>query len=319
MSPMAEAAGQAREGIRRKKPLLLGPLLFGSEAAAEPAPSPSAYAIPVHRTFIEFGCLEQTPTSGHWRMLTAPASMAHSMRADLEAEAAAAEVVYAPGRNSAGADGNTVVAGPPGSAASSTRQGSSNHSAAARDLALPAVTYRLSPTSARASGYATWGGLPRAKEGSGEQPDCDSGSTDDPGDFSEEDEDLGICPEYSEGAALPSLGSAGHGEGTCRRCCFFPKGRCNNGDDCTFCHFAHEKRKPKNKKKNKHNKRRARNRNKLMASGVMDMEPFLGVSQVPMGAALIECMGPNIHIVMDESMEGQAVALVPVSFCTYCT
>jgi hypothetical protein len=72
---------------------------------------------------------------------------------------------------------------------------------------------------------------------------------------SEDDEDLGLCPIYSATAALPSLGSAGHGEGTCRRCCFFPKGRCNNRYDCQFCHFAHEKRKPKSKKK-KHKKRR---------------------------------------------------------------
>lgn len=42
---------------------------------------------------------------------------------------------------------------------------------------------------------------------------------------------------------LPSKGSAGHGDGNCRRCNFFPKGRCQNGYDCTFCHFPHEKQK----------------------------------------------------------------------------
>eukprot|EP00913_Durusdinium_trenchii_P031136 g29155.t1 len=50
-------------------------------------------------------------------------------------------------------------------------------------------------------------------------------------------------------ADLPSVGSAQHFEGLCKRCCFFPKGRCNNGRDCEFCHFEHEKRKRKKKKK----------------------------------------------------------------------
>mmetsp|Transcript_2880 Transcript_2880/g.6526 ORF Transcript_2880/g.6526 Transcript_2880/m.6526 type:complete len:267 (+) Transcript_2880:52-852(+) len=40
---------------------------------------------------------------------------------------------------------------------------------------------------------------------------------------------------------LPSVGSAGHFEGTCKRCCFYPKGRCENGKECGFCHFEHDK------------------------------------------------------------------------------
>jgi len=42
---------------------------------------------------------------------------------------------------------------------------------------------------------------------------------------------------------LPSVGSAEHELGTCKRCNFFPKGRCQNGKQCSFCHFDHEKRK----------------------------------------------------------------------------
>merc|ERR1719446_151189 len=38
---------------------------------------------------------------------------------------------------------------------------------------------------------------------------------------------------------LPSVGSAGHADGSCKRCAFFPKGRCKNGTDCTHCHFPH--------------------------------------------------------------------------------
>ncbi|CAK0890807.1 unnamed protein product [Prorocentrum cordatum] len=48
---------------------------------------------------------------------------------------------------------------------------------------------------------------------------------------------------------LPSVGSVDHDKGECKRCCFFPKGRCTNGHDCQFCHFDHEKRKRLKKKK----------------------------------------------------------------------
>lgn len=33
-----------------------------------------------------------------------------------------------------------------------------------------------------------------------------------------------------------------HDEGSCKRCCFFPRNRCTNGQDCEFCHYEHEKR-----------------------------------------------------------------------------
>lgn len=48
-------------------------------------------------------------------------------------------------------------------------------------------------------------------------------------------------------ADLPSLGSLGHFAGQCSRCCFYPKGRCQNGYDCRFCHYEHEKRRRKKK------------------------------------------------------------------------
>lgn len=55
--------------------------------------------------------------------------------------------------------------------------------------------------------------------------------------------------QLSDEDPLPSVGSAGHKEGTCKRCCFFPKSRCLNGQDCEFCHFQHEKRRRKKNKK----------------------------------------------------------------------
>lgn len=48
-------------------------------------------------------------------------------------------------------------------------------------------------------------------------------------------------PSLVHGGRLPSVGSAGHADGTCKRCAFFPKGRCKNGEDCTHCHFEHPK------------------------------------------------------------------------------
>jgi len=58
-------------------------------------------------------------------------------------------------------------------------------------------------------------------------------------------------PQRPPGARYPSIGSAGHDVGHCKRCCFFPRGRCMNGYACEFCHCEHEKRKRRNKNKGK--------------------------------------------------------------------
>jgi hypothetical protein len=86
--------------------------------------------------------------------------------------------------------------------------------------------------------------------------DADDGGSTDDGESS--DDDQGLCPRYYDNAALPSAGSAAHKEGKCKRCCFFPKGRCSNGYDCQFCHFAHEKRKNTQSKKKKSRRRKQR-------------------------------------------------------------
>mmetsp|Transcript_11671 Transcript_11671/g.31357 ORF Transcript_11671/g.31357 Transcript_11671/m.31357 type:complete len:413 (+) Transcript_11671:62-1300(+) len=59
------------------------------------------------------------------------------------------------------------------------------------------------------------------------------------------------APRPPPSAVHPSIGSVEHAAGTCKRCCFFPRGRCTNGYNCCFCHYDHEKRKRKNKKKGK--------------------------------------------------------------------
>lgn len=66
----------------------------------------------------------------------------------------------------------------------------------------------------------------------------------------DDDGDGGTKPPIVLGPdGLPSLGSSGHATGDCKRCCFFPKGRCGSGHDCSFCHLDHEKRKRLKKKK----------------------------------------------------------------------
>lgn len=65
--------------------------------------------------------------------------------------------------------------------------------------------------------------------------------------FADEDTDSDVSDIQS--GELPSLGSAKHATGECKRCNFFAKGRCLNGKDCTFCHLPHEKRKPSRQEK----------------------------------------------------------------------
>jgi len=54
---------------------------------------------------------------------------------------------------------------------------------------------------------------------------------------------LQAMEETAKVEGLPSIGSAEHASGQCRRCNFFAKGRCRNGFDCVFCHFPHDRRK----------------------------------------------------------------------------
>lgn len=74
-------------------------------------------------------------------------------------------------------------------------------------------------------------------------------------DSDDEDDSSTVAPSSKlptpQGATLPSIGSVGHYEGNCSRCCFFPKGRCRNAYNCEFCHLDHEKRRRKKNKKDK--------------------------------------------------------------------
>lgn len=72
-------------------------------------------------------------------------------------------------------------------------------------------------------------------------------------DEEDDDDEYDRIPYQAEAGILqkdlPSLGSALHATGECRRCNFFPKGRCQNGTECIFCHLPHEKRKPSRQEK----------------------------------------------------------------------
>lgn len=91
-----------------------------------------------------------------------------------------------------------------------------------------------------------------------DQGDHTSGSRDAAGsdaesiDDSDDGEESVVRSLAAEGvvdADLPSAGSALHAAGECKRCNFFLKGRCQNGKDCEFCHFPHDKRKQSRQEK----------------------------------------------------------------------
>jgi len=87
---------------------------------------------------------------------------------------------------------------------------------------------------------------------------------------------------------LPSRGSALHAEGACKRCNFFAKGRCQNGEECTFCHFPHDKRKATRQEK------RERRSSRLLMDGSDEMENYVSELQFDAQTTLLEWMaGPQ--------------------------
>lgn len=79
---------------------------------------------------------------------------------------------------------------------------------------------------------------------------------------------------------LPSIGSSGHATGECKRCAFFPKGRCLNGADCTHCHFPHDERR----------RRRNRRQHNVANTVLHKSGEVLGPVEVSGGAAPVDLM-----------------------------
>lgn len=96
--------------------------------------------------------------------------------------------------------------------------------------------------------------LPPAMEVPQEHRAKDGESDDEEDDSNDDGQTAENAPKPPPGALHPSEGSEAHEEGTCKRCCFFPRNRCLNGYNCEFCHYEHEKRKRKSKKSKKKNK-----------------------------------------------------------------
>eukprot|EP00931_Biecheleriopsis_adriatica_P015627 TRINITY_DN11832_c0_g1_i2.p1 TRINITY_DN11832_c0_g1~~TRINITY_DN11832_c0_g1_i2.p1 ORF type:complete len:350 (+),score=73.28 TRINITY_DN11832_c0_g1_i2:129-1178(+) len=335
----------------RPAPLLL-PALPQPEAPVQQRRLPEwCCEVPVRRTFIDYRCFDESPRLSLSRSLsglsTAPASLAGSVRESLD------EVVSTPVWSPRGLVHSHAVApaeADTGSAASSARRSS----ASTASTSQPLMTYQMSPISARAAGLMQEQqsssrrseasplqeeqpssllrseALPQQEEAIASNGEggvvrrsarwC-SDEEDSSGDEDDEEEDLVLCPVYTEGAALPSVGSAGHGDGTCRRCCFFPKGRCNNGEDCQFCHFAHEKRRNKGTKKKKSKKRTRRAGGGRKGLGPQAPQSVGAVEQSPDSSP---GKGSPVAIVLQDAIPQEssavqtpsyAMAFVPVPFC----
>jgi len=297
------------------------PLLLGALPQRELVLPDWFCEVPVRRTFIDYRCPEESPRLSLSRSLsglsTAPASLAGSVRESLD------EVTSCPVRSlqSLTSDAAREQADA-GSAASSARR--SMASSASTSATLPLVSYRMSPISARAAGLmqerldradaktqidkCAEAEVGRVRSSGSTDEDCESSGDED------DDEDLGLCPIYKEGAALPSAGSAGHADGSCRRCCFFPKGRCNNGEDCQFCHFAHEKRKGKAKKK-KSKKRSGRRGRPRQDAAAQDHEDGKTDGSPTVAAPVNIVLQDAIPLEDKPYQPPSYMAFVPVPFC----
>lgn len=265
MPPAAGVAAAAKSPSRfnamprKDRPAPLSDSIFQAKLEQHQHPgdvAPVPEEIPVHNTFIQFGA-QESPGIGKKHLSTAPAWVGGPM-IEAAMQAAVASSMQVPEQP----QGHGVLihgAGEPTKLASPKK--------------VPVMRYSLSASSARAAGYTgssavitsyepdgnfeaggwTDGGTsPRTGPAQwGDEDDEDDDGEDDDEAESGEEPPLRRAPRgpLAPPGPLPSRGSSKHNDGLCKRCCFFPKGRCNNGFDCEFCHFEHEKRKRKKKKK----------------------------------------------------------------------
>lgn len=123
--------------------------------------------------------------------------------------------------------------------------------------------------------------------------DSDEASTD-PGPLSPTGfMDLSPAAPTPEAQDLPSMGSAGHALGECRRCNFFAKGRCQNGYDCEFCHFPHERQKLTRQEKREQRSIRKAEPLKMFESSDIESE---APSQVPLPTTTLMHGPPGLSL-----------------------
>lgn len=237
---------------RKERPVPLSDSIFKQKLGpTHDAPTQgSAEAIPVRNTFIQFEASEGLADTRK-SLTTAPAWIGPCFQSAMEMVVqSSVQVNCHEPMDSPDSSGSKETDHDPLAAMGSPKK-------------VPLTRYCLSSSSARAAGLSsgstagvtssmTDSSLPHSGPGTGttDKPDDDEVLDDEDDDASESgNENAGQRRQPVPPGELPSLGSMKHAEGLCKRCCFFPKGRCNNGYDCEFCHYEHEKRKRKKKKK----------------------------------------------------------------------
>jgi len=161
------------------------------------------------------------------------------------------------------------------------------------------------------------GVLEQCPDGAEDEEDGDEDSEDEAGGAQPQPplRSMEDVPRAPPGALHPSLGSDGHAAGTCKRCCFFPRGRCTNGYECEFCHHPHEKRKRKNKKKKKKEAAAvgtAATGTAVLAGGPIIMQQ----TYVDASGAAMAPMASPAQLVTYQTMDGrplQAASAVPAA------
>mmetsp|Transcript_83455 Transcript_83455/g.174648 ORF Transcript_83455/g.174648 Transcript_83455/m.174648 type:complete len:468 (+) Transcript_83455:92-1495(+) len=198
--------------------------------------------IPVHNTFIQFGAPKGVELGK--QLSTAPAWIGPTLKSMIQS--------FIPPTKEPDDDDEKG------------EESESTGDLMASPMNIPVFRYSLSSTSARAAGvpasnqvvasYERWPDpekvhaptvAPKAKKEEKDDKDNEGNDTEEKKDEFKSELTLETIGD------LPSLGSERHDDGLCKRCCFFPKGRCLNGKSCEFCHYPHEKRKRKKKKKKK--------------------------------------------------------------------
>eukprot|EP00747_Dinoflagellata_sp_TGD_P163433 gnl/TRDRNA2_/TRDRNA2_182096_c0_seq1.p1 gnl/TRDRNA2_/TRDRNA2_182096_c0~~gnl/TRDRNA2_/TRDRNA2_182096_c0_seq1.p1 ORF type:complete len:459 (+),score=97.92 gnl/TRDRNA2_/TRDRNA2_182096_c0_seq1:149-1525(+) len=223
--------------------------------------------VPVHNTFIQFGPPSVTPSERRGPLSTAPAWIGGSqfqsaMMAALQGSSQQPPLKPSP-RLDQDSGLDNIENDPTYCGLEAETPSSNNASSMLDDLPepkkVPVIRYSLSSASALAAGFPGTGGVlaslsePPGDAATGRpakaRAEAAASTEEGEDDTDEDEEDDDDESKVSELGELPSQGSARHAERACKRCCFFPKGRCTNGFDCEFCHYPHEKRKRKKKKK----------------------------------------------------------------------
>lgn len=243
---------------RKERPAPLADGIFKAKFEQRAAQQDADEEIPVHNTFIQFGYPSDDTASGKQHMSTAPAWIGGSLQVALRS-AANSNADASGDTHEEGSDSKAEEAGvgePRGDEFSSLK----SPKKLASPKKVPVMRYAMSSSSARAAGLtstssgavvASYGpeGGHRAEEEDEEEGEEEEGEEEEGNETNDNDSEAERVRAAVADGEFPSLGSAKHAEGLCKRCCFFPKGRCLNGRDCEFCHLEHEKRKRKKKKK----------------------------------------------------------------------